>query len=181
MMKTLELRRPIANSYWVKPGQFLAGEYPRDQEDLTSRKKLNAFLDAGVVAFLDLTTPGELEPYEPMLREEAGKRGLVVHYERFPVTDVSVPPVHEMGDILKRIDNWLTAGVCIYVHCWGGVGRTGTVVGCYFVEQGMTGEEALAELAKLWHTVSPQKRKRRPKSPETDEQVAFVKKWDPTR
>ena len=24
----------------------------------------------------------------------------------------------------------------VYVHCWGGVGRTGTVVGCYLVRQG---------------------------------------------
>ena len=31
----------------------------------------------------------------------------------------------------------------MYLHCWGGVGRTGTVVGCWLVRHGRTGDEAL--------------------------------------
>ncbi|MBA3406233.1 MAG: dual specificity protein phosphatase family protein [Gemmatimonadaceae bacterium] len=38
------------------------------------------------------------------------------------------------------------SGHSIYVHCWGGVGRTGTVVGCYIVRHGRTGDDALGEV-----------------------------------
>jgi hypothetical protein len=36
------------------------------------------------------------------------------------------------------------------VHCYLGVGRTGTVAGCWLAEAGFHGEEALAELNRLW-------------------------------
>ena len=36
-----------------------------------------------------------------------------------------------------------------YVHCWGGIGRTGTLVGCYLVRRGMAGSDAIVELARL--------------------------------
>ena len=42
-----------------------------------------------------------------------------------------------------------------YVHCWGGVGRTGIVAGCYLIEHGhYTGEAALAQLQLLWRRMS---------------------------
>jgi len=40
-------------------------------------------------------------------------------------------------------------GHTVYVHCQGGMGRTGTVVGCYLVRHGMGGEDALEEIACL--------------------------------
>jgi len=35
----------------------------------------------------------------------------------------------------------------VFVHCWGGVGRTGTVVGCWHVARGTTADEALEKIA----------------------------------
>jgi protein-tyrosine phosphatase len=35
-----------------------------------------------------------------------------------------------MTTILDAIDESMTAGKPVYVHCWGGMGRTGTVIGC---------------------------------------------------
>ncbi len=61
------------------------------------------------------------------------------------------------------------------MHCWGGIGRTGTVVGCYLVHRGLTGEAALARLAAWWRTVP--KSALYPRSPQTDEQVAYVLGW----
>ena len=37
-----------------------------------------------------------------------------------------------------------------YVHCRAGIGRTGTVIGCYLAEQGLEGAEALRQLNQLW-------------------------------
>jgi len=51
--------KPIPDSYWVNPGQLLAGEYPRNLDDASSRVKLQRLLEAGVTFFLDLTEAGE--------------------------------------------------------------------------------------------------------------------------
>jgi protein-tyrosine phosphatase len=80
-----------------------------------------------------------------------------------------------MGEILDVIDSALDQGGVVYVHCWGGVGRTGTVVGCHLVRRGMTGDEALARVAELFKNM--QKYPRRRRSPETDEQEAYVRSW----
>ena len=45
--------KPIPHCYWVEEGRFLAGEYPRDWQESSSRQKLQAILDAGTTAFVD--------------------------------------------------------------------------------------------------------------------------------
>ena len=36
----------------------------------------------------------------------------------------------------------------MYVHCWGGIGRTSTVVGCLLVDIGLDAEAALADIGR---------------------------------
>lgn len=166
---------PIKNSYWVREGKLAAGEYPGAMDPVTTRTKLSALLDAGIRLFLDLTEQHELVPYEPVLRQLAAEHGIDITYRRMPIPDVSVPSIEQMRRIQKVIAEALAADIPVYVHCWGGVGRTGTVVGCYLVETGMTGKEALARLAELWQTM--EKRYRKPRTPETWEQEEFVRQW----
>ena len=80
-----------------------------------------------------------------------------------------------MIEILKLIDNAMLIDKKVYVHCWGGVGRTGTVVGCYLVRHGRTGEEALDQIAIWWQAV--EKVYIHPHSPETHEQREFIRCW----
>lgn len=168
--------RPHGNCYWVQPGRLLAGEYPGNKDPNVARPRLGAHLDCGVTYFLDLTEEGELAPYESDLRALATARGAVVEYRRLPVVDLSVPRHRQdMVAILNTIDAALAAGRCVYVHCWGGVGRTGTVIGCHLVRHGQTGEEALRTLANHWSGVEKAWRKTR--SPETDRQCDYVRQW----
>jgi protein-tyrosine phosphatase len=81
-----------------------------------------------------------------------------------------------MKAILTEIDRGLKEGRTLYVHCWGGVGRTGTVVGCYLRQHGMNGEQSLEQLARWWSSVP--KRSVHPQSPETAEQRRFIVEWD---
>lgn len=166
---------PISNSYWLPGERILAGEYPGAQDPRATEARLEQFLDAGVTSFIDLTSPGELAPYEPVLRQLASRRGLDARYHRMPIGDLSVPSPEHMCRILDLIESEHTAGRTVYVHCWGGVGRTGTVVGCRLVRDGLDGKAALAKLAELWRTV--EKCDWCPDSPETDEQRAFVRNW----
>ena len=80
-----------------------------------------------------------------------------------------------MVKILDTIDEALAEGHTVYVHCWGGIGRTGTVVGCHLVRHGKQGEEALEEIARWWQTI--EKRPRHPRSPETEAQVDYILNW----
>ena len=56
----------------------------------------------------------------------------------------------ETKEILDRIDSALEEGQNVYAHCWGGSGRTGTIVGCWIRRHGLAGaDEVLDMLAKL--------------------------------
>ena len=80
-----------------------------------------------------------------------------------------------MATILDAIDDALDSGDTVYVHCWGGIGRTGTVVGCWLVRHGCTGEEALAQVAEWWMGMAKASPYR--SSPETYEQRQYVLGW----
>jgi protein-tyrosine phosphatase len=136
---------PIPFSYEVVPGKLYAGEYPRDKEEDTSRAKIAAILDFGVTDFIDLTEEDELEPYSQLLPEGAG-------YYRFPVPDPGLAPVAEMLAIIQTIESLIDAGRMVYVHCWGGIDRTGGVVASWFVRRGLPPEEALGEYKRRWET-----------------------------
>jgi len=180
--------RPTPDCYWVAP-RFLAGNYPRTRDEATSRDKLRRILDAGVTRFVDLTTGYDpLEPYEHLLEEmSTGRAGEPFVTGRadtdrrravrttFPVPDLSTPLSREQTRaILDTIDRELEDGGTVYLHCWGGVGRTGTIVGCWLVRHGMEPGEALKRVAELWST--------RPgsewtSSPQTPDQFRYVREW----
>src|SRR5665213_4117260 len=177
------VERPIENSY-VLPGTLLvAGEYPgapptRPAAALDQR--LGIFLDAGITVFIDLTAAKDrLAPYEPALRALAKQRGVEMQYESFPITDMNVCDEQTMCSVLDAIDEHLAAKRTVYVHCWGGVGRTGTVVGCWLVRRGSMGKDALAEVSRLFATMSADKTRRHAAcgSPQTAAQRELVEEW----
>ena len=170
---SVNLPAPFPDSYWVIPGRFLAGEYPGSYHLLEARRKLGRLLRGSINAFLDLTMPDELLPYESILHEEAGKYQVEATYRRMPIHDLSIPTIAQMNAILDEIDSLLSNGCNLYLHCWGGIGRTGTVVACYLVRCGLDGAAALQELKRLRSGVPDAWRP----SPETDEQCQFVLAW----
>ena len=146
-----DLPAPLPSSYWVVPGRLAAGAYPGA-----------AVGDGSVDVVVDLTSPEEgLPRYEEQLGD--GVRRL-----SFPVPDFSVPGDDALRATLDAIDAELAAGRTVYLHCRGGLGRTGTVVGCWLARHGTTGEAALQSVAELSGSDS---------SPETDEQRALVRRW----
>jgi hypothetical protein len=135
-------------TYWISHGRLLAGPYPGEDADEvskdTTQERIDALLEAGIRSFLDLTEPGLWKPYQPHLPPEA-------LYLRSAIPDWGVPGTpQQMREILDHIRASLAAARPVYVHCYLGVGRTGTVAGCWLAEAGFQGEEALAELNRLW-------------------------------
>ncbi|HEY1899590.1 MAG TPA: protein-tyrosine phosphatase family protein [Steroidobacteraceae bacterium] len=160
---------PLPNSYWLLPGRLLGGEYPGGDTAPDTQRRLRALLDAGVDCFVNLTRPGELPAYSAELPAD-------IWYFHLPIQDHGLPVDRPyMRQILFALGSALAAGRCIYVHCRMGIGRTGTVLGCQLVEQGLSGESALDELNRCWQQCA--RAKRWPSIPETREQRHFVANW----
>lgn len=142
-----------------------------------ARSKIRRLLRAGITCFLDLTYPGEsgLLPYASLMEDEAARLGIPTSYNRLPVQDMGTPSAEEMARILSLISKTLANKQRIYLHCWGGRGRTGTVVGCYLVQQGLSGEQALEQIRQMRQVTE----KSALPSPETAAQRAMVLLWTP--
>jgi hypothetical protein len=162
---------PLPNSYWVVPGKLLGGEYPGGESPAQTLQRLAALRDAGVNCFINLTRAGELPPYSTLL--PAG-----TWYFHLPIVDHGLPVDRPyMRQIQSALGGALAVGRCVYVHCRMGIGRTGTVLGCRLVEQGLSGEAALDELNRAWQQCA--RAQRWPSIPETREQNQFVVTWEP--
>jgi len=171
-----EPKRPISESYWVEPGRFLAGEYPGQYTTESTRQRIDALIEAGFDTFIDLTRPNETIPYYRILLEESKIYKVNVKRYNFPIGDFGLPTPEAMTSILNTIDEALQDGRKIYLHCWGGIGRTGTTVGCYLIRRGRNGEDALKQLAEWWRSVPKSQIHQR--SPETYEQAQFIRNWE---
>ena len=173
--------RPSPNSYWVIPGRLAAGEYPGDCETDRAERKLRALIGAGIDQFIDLTeTLDRLEPYAHIAEDVGRHLGVDVGWEGHPILDQGISRTRaQMTAVLDAIDLALDAGRTVYVHCWGEVGRTGTVVGCWLVRHGTPGDEALCQVDRWWRGM--QKAVDWWDSPENDAQKEFVRSWRKTK
>ena len=174
---------PSPYSYWVVPGRFAAGEYPGAKDPVEAAPKLEGLLKSGINHFIDLTglnvrgQPDNLTPYSDIAQEQASRLGLSVGWERHTIVDGSIPAsAWHMAGTLDAIDAALDEGKTIYLHCLGGVGRTGTVVGCWLVRHGHTGDAALHRISELFGA-SGLATKHHHSSPETREQQEYVRSW----
>ena len=168
MKRTLRVpvNLPIRDSYRVADG-LLAGKYPGASDPDETARRLALFDDHGVSIYVDLTHPADcLEPYERLIRP--GRRRIA-----HPIVDLGTTTIPHMTRILDDVDAALDAGGSVYVHCWGGIGRTGTVVGCWLVRHGLDDGDAVARIAELRRTVSDVA----VRSPETAAQRAMVEAW----
>ena len=164
---------PLPNSYWIEPGRILGGEYPGGAGEQATLDRIGKLLAAGIDCFIDLTEPGECEPYEPFLPSPYSRAP--VTYLRLPIRDHGLPQsAEDMQEILDEIEAALAADRCIYLHCRAGIGRTNLVAGCWLAQEG-GGDAALARLNERWRGSA--RSHSWPTVPETDAQHEFVRRW----
>jgi ADP-ribosyl-[dinitrogen reductase] hydrolase len=163
----------LVHAWWVERPAILAGEYPGSPEPVRASQKVHVLIDAGVRTFVDLTSPEDrLAPYALHVEQAADDRRLDLRHLRFPIPDLGTTTDDEYERAIGAIDA-ATARGGVYVHCWGGVGRTGTVVGCLLAEGGADYQTVLGQLRAMRAGT----RKAGRWCPETDEQHAVVARW----
>ena len=148
---------PFPRSYWVIPGKLLAGFYPGAKDPKEATTKLTALINSGIRHVINLMEPDERDisghrfvPYDDLMESIAAKMRISVTFDQLPIKDLSVPTERHMTRILNQIDLCIKHGKPVYVHCLGGIGRTGTVVGCYLVRHGLaTGKNVLEMIRDL--------------------------------
>ena len=162
--------KPLKQSYQVAPNVY-AGEYPGDKNGETAKDKLARMHAFGIRYFIDLTEDGELVPYRNLLPPDT-------KYERFPIPDVSVPnntrSARRIVDCIAEYAQRNKGGV--YVHCWGGVGRTGTIVACYLAEQ-MESPDYPTVMNELRSRFAQMPKSAHRVTPETKEQEWFIRQY----
>ena len=175
-----EKNPPFTHSWWVTD-QLLAGPYPGDADERIAERKLNSILDSGVTVFVNLQEPDELGmgretfiDYRPIVRRLNDGAGIDPVFHRFPIPDMGVTSPETILEILNRIDEAHASDRGVYVHCWGGHGRTGTIVGCWLVRHGLTAGQALKRLTELRKHDSYL---RYMESPQTRAQARVIRRW----
>ena len=169
---------PTRRSFWVVQDRLAGGAYPGKKgrhDDPDNPKAVQDLLAAGIDVFINLTQdfPGGTD--EHLNHYDLGAEGKAV-IERYPIIDVSIPRFDTMSEIIDSINDHLSEGKNVYVHCWGGSGRTGTVLGCWLIDQKLAnGETVLNTLSELRRGDLDGGHK---DIPQTIEQAEFIFDWE---
>ena len=165
------INRPLHQSYEVwGNGIIYAGEYPGDKNGEIAKQKIARMYHFGIRHFIDLTEEGELRPYNHLLPSDTT-------YTRFPITDCGAPKsIESVQRLLLRIEELKKMDGYVYVHCWGGVGRTGTIIACYLAQNWDEPDlNKTLEVLRRNFTKMPKSAYR--ETPETKEQIYFIERF----
>jgi atypical dual specificity phosphatase len=98
------------------------------------------FREAGVGAVVSLDERG--------LNADALREGGVEHLH-LPIPDFQSPSMEQIRDFVDFVDANAEAGRPVLAHCHAGMGRTGAMLACYLVAQGMDPREAITRVRTM--------------------------------
>lgn len=139
----------LVNFSWVEDGRVAGMGLPHPEP-------WGALRAAGVSSVLTLTE-------QPLAAAGCPADITCLHV---PLVDFGTPTLDELRRCVAFINEQVEAGQSVAVHCFAGVGRTGTVLAAWMVSQGRTAEDAIRTLRAL-----------RPGSVETRGQAEVVRRF----
>jgi atypical dual specificity phosphatase len=98
---------------------------------------------------------------DPPRRDWVNEAGLMLVH--VPVVDMEAPAQEQLDRCVATIRRANEKKMGVAVHCTAGLGRTGVILACWFVEQGLSASNAIARVRRM-----------RPGSVETGEQAEAV-------
>ncbi len=168
--------RFISRFYEADANKLYASATPSSLNTEERTKNLNFILSKEIQVIVNLMEEHEINhdfelffDYAP----EFEKSG--IESVRFPIEDINIPKSYEYAtEILDFIDGKINEGKKVLVHCWGGIGRTGTIVGCYLLRHQLAEpSNVIAVIDNLRKNTATNDRY----SPETFLQINFVKNF----
>ena len=112
---------------WLLPGVLAGGPHPERQGRL-GQAALHSAFDAVLSVFEEPLGRTTLEPWRP-------------RYLWLKTFDGDVP---QLAAACAFIDQAQERGVATLVHCWAGIGRTGTVLAAYLLHTGVSEDASAA-------------------------------------
>lgn len=177
-----ELLPPLPRTYWVVDSVFLAGAYAGQPDPQSHFARLSGLFHAGVRTIVNLMEEDEtnnhgdrFEPYQDLIQQIASNQNERVDCLRFPIVDRSITTQEVMREILDTIDRSIEQKRPVYVHCFGGIGRTGTVVCCWLIRHGFATKQNVLELLRKLRQADTERVWR--EAPENNQQSQFVLDW----
>ncbi|QEG39073.1 protein-tyrosine phosphatase family protein [Roseimaritima ulvae] len=173
---------PMSRTYWVVDGQLLAGAYAGHSTAAAHRERLQGLFDAGVRTIVSLMEEDETNnvgvpfvPYAEDFQQIAAAANERIDCLRFPIVDGRITTQQHMREILDTIDRSIADGRPVFVHCFGGIGRTGTVVCCWLLRHGYATKKNVFETLQQLRTADRERAAWQ--APENDLQRQFVLDW----
>jgi protein-tyrosine phosphatase len=122
---------------------------------------------AGIDAVVSLLTPGEITELD-LSQEGELCRINGMEYNSFAIPDRGLPPSRSLTlELVRKLEDRLTDGKHILVHCRVGIGRAGLVAACLLVLSGLDPGTALSRISEA----------RACPVPDTREQREWILQW----
>jgi atypical dual specificity phosphatase len=93
-----------------------------------------------------------------------------IEQEHLPIQDYAPPTLEQMTAFVSLVEEEVTTGRPVGVHCTAGLGRSGTMAAAYLVSTGASADDAISFIRDL-----------RPGSIETPEQEQAVRLFETTQ
>ncbi|KAL4552917.1 hypothetical protein Ndes2526B_g02813 [Nannochloris sp. 'desiccata'] len=174
---------------WLIPGYVMLGRYPyvepsrchtRNEGDI----QIEAIMREGLcgAALSDPPTFEEVNglrnrdldkflPPRKRTSDYVNRRRIEPEFLHCPIVDLGIAEEDQLINLLNELTERLKIGEKLYVHCWGGRGRAGTIGAALLAKlYGVDADEALERVQRAFDTRSEQRQ-----SPETPQQHTFVK------
>jgi atypical dual specificity phosphatase len=121
----------MLNFSYLISGVLAGSSMPRGRQDL------ERLVDEGIEV---LVTAME----ESLNKDLVKDVGLEYHY--YPVPPYGTPTLQQINDFVELVNTNRAKDRPIAVHCFMGWGRTGTLLAAYLISEGMSADEAIAEV-----------------------------------
>lgn len=156
--------------YWLNgpwPAKLALSARPRGGDWL--HDEIAKWKRSGIDVIVSLLTPEEERDLD-LNEEETEARKQGIEFTSFPIPDRQVPKSDPKFRVaLEQLNEKLSAGRNVLIHCRQGVGRTGLVASCLLIKTGMS-PGAAVDAASSARGVSV---------PETVEQRNWIERFAP--
>lgn len=114
---------------WLVENRIAGMAYPGEKPETFARLKA-----LGIGAVVSLTV-------RPLPRRLLEQQHLA--YRHLPIENFAPPDPSQVASFVDFCETNLRQGRAIVVHCLAGMGRTGALLACYLVHEGMAPQEAI--------------------------------------